>query len=60
MLDLTPFGFTPTESSIYETLLDLGPSSGYAVATSHLSQAAQSHSIRICDGIILTLTDASC
>jgi sugar-specific transcriptional regulator TrmB len=32
MLDLTPFGFTPTESSTYRALLDLGPSTGYAVA----------------------------
>lgn len=31
-LDLTPFGFTPTESSVYGTLLELGPSTGYAVA----------------------------
>lgn len=32
MLDLTPFGFTPTESLVYATLLRLGPSTGYAVA----------------------------
>jgi sugar-specific transcriptional regulator TrmB len=32
MLDLTPFGFTPTESASYQALLELGPSSGYAVA----------------------------
>lgn len=31
-LDLTPFGFTPTESLVYATLLRLGPSTGYAVA----------------------------
>lgn len=31
-LDLTPFGFTPTESLVYGTLLRLGPSTGYAVA----------------------------
>jgi sugar-specific transcriptional regulator TrmB len=30
--DLTPFGFTPTESVVYSTLLRLGPSTGYAVA----------------------------
>ena len=30
-LDLTPFGFTPTESLVYATLLRLGPSTGYAV-----------------------------
>lgn len=31
-IDLTPFGFTPTESLAYEALLALGPASGYAVA----------------------------
>jgi hypothetical protein len=30
--DLAPFGFTPTESDAYLCLLDLGPSSGPAVA----------------------------
>lgn len=30
--DLTPFGFTPTESLVYQALLKLGPSTGYAVA----------------------------
>ncbi|HEV8305557.1 MAG TPA: helix-turn-helix domain-containing protein [Gemmatimonadales bacterium] len=33
-IDLTPFGFTPTESLVYATLLQLGPSTGYAVARS--------------------------
>src|SRR5512139_375973 len=31
-LDLTPFGFTPTESHIYEVLVTKGPGTGYAVA----------------------------
>jgi sugar-specific transcriptional regulator TrmB len=31
-IDLTPFGFTPTESLIYEVLLTGGPGTGYAVA----------------------------
>ena len=31
-LDLTPFGFTPTENLAYVALLDLGPASGYALA----------------------------
>ena len=30
--DLTPFGFTPTESSAYLALLDLGQATGYQVA----------------------------
>lgn len=33
-IDLTPFGFTPTENRAYGALLDLGPSSGYALAKS--------------------------
>lgn len=33
-LDLTPFGFTPTESLVYEVLLTGGPGTGYAVARS--------------------------
>jgi sugar-specific transcriptional regulator TrmB len=31
-LDLTPFGFTPTESLVYEVLLTKGPGTGYAIA----------------------------
>lgn len=31
-IDLTPFGFTNTESRVYNALLGLGPSSGYAIA----------------------------
>jgi len=31
-VDLRPFGFTPTESLVYTTLLRLGPATGYAVA----------------------------
>jgi sugar-specific transcriptional regulator TrmB len=31
-IDLTPFGFTPTESLVYSALLRLGPSTGYGVA----------------------------
>ena len=39
-VDLTPFGFTPTESLVYTTLLRLGPSTGYAVArASRLARA---------------------
>lgn len=32
VLDLTPFGFTPTESLVYRVLLTEGPGTGYAVA----------------------------
>src|SRR3954452_14097101 len=31
-LNLTPFGFTPTESAVYEVLLTSGPGTGYAIA----------------------------
>jgi sugar-specific transcriptional regulator TrmB len=37
-IDLTPFGFTPTESAAYSALLETGPASGYAIAK-HLSIA---------------------
>ena len=33
-LDLTPFGFTPTETRVYEVLLTTGPGTGYAIARS--------------------------
>jgi sugar-specific transcriptional regulator TrmB len=33
-IDLTHFGFTPTESLIYEVLLTSGPGTGYAIARS--------------------------
>lgn len=31
-IDLTPFGFTPTESRLYEVLVTHGPGTGYALA----------------------------
>ena len=31
-IDLTPFGFTPTESRVYQVLLEGGPGTGYAIA----------------------------
>lgn len=31
-LDLTPFGFTPTESRVYEVMLRHGPGTGYTIA----------------------------
>ncbi len=33
-VDLTPFGFTPTESLVYQVLLTSGPGTGYAIARS--------------------------
>lgn len=33
-VDLTPFGFTPTESLVYEVMLTGGPGTGYAIARS--------------------------
>lgn len=33
-IDLTPFGFTPTESLVYEVLLTGGPGTGYGIARS--------------------------
>src|ERR671924_1674271 len=33
-IDLTRFGFTPTESLVYEVLLTGGPGTGYAIARS--------------------------
>jgi sugar-specific transcriptional regulator TrmB len=33
-IDLTPFGFTPTESLVYQVLLREGPGTGYAIARS--------------------------
>ena len=33
-LDLTPFGFTATESLVYEVMLSGGPGTGYAIARS--------------------------
>ncbi|MFQ5551324.1 MAG: helix-turn-helix domain-containing protein, partial [Gemmatimonadales bacterium] len=31
-LDLTPFGFTPTENAVYEALVQRGPSGGYQLS----------------------------
>ena len=39
-VDLTPFGFTPTESKVYQVLLTGGPGTGYAIAqTAGLARA---------------------
>ena len=49
-LDLTPFGYTPTETAAYQALLDLGPSSGYAVAK-HLS-IARANAYQALNGLV--------
>jgi sugar-specific transcriptional regulator TrmB len=50
MLDLTPFGFTPTESQAYGRLLELGPSSGYAVARA--LAIARANAYQALDGLV--------
>jgi sugar-specific transcriptional regulator TrmB len=50
MLDLTPFGFTPTESHAYGALLGLGPSSGYAVARA--LSIARANAYQALDGLV--------
>jgi sugar-specific transcriptional regulator TrmB len=49
-LDLTPFGFTPTESLVYATLLRLGPSTGYAVARA--SRLARANTYGALEGLV--------
>jgi hypothetical protein len=48
--DLTPFGFTPTESRVYEALLALGPSTGYAVA--HRVGCARANTYAALEGLL--------
>lgn len=50
MVDLTPFGFTPTESHAYRALLELGPSSGYAVAKA--LSIARANAYQALDGLV--------
>src|SRR5258708_28175445 len=50
MLDLTPFGFTPTESLVYSVLLRLGPSTGYAVA--HAGRLARANAYSALEGLV--------
>jgi len=49
-LDLTPFGFTPTESQVYPALLKLGPSTGYAVA--HAARVARANTYGALEGLV--------
>jgi len=49
-IDLTPFGFTPTESLVYTTLLRLGPTTGYAVALA--SRLARANAYGALEGLV--------
>ena len=49
-IDLTPFGFTPTESHVYSTLLRLGPSTGYSVA--HATRVARANAYGALEGLV--------
>src|ERR671930_2473426 len=49
-IDLTPFGFTPTESLVYVTLLRLGPSTGYAVARA--ARLARANAYSALEGLV--------
>src|ERR1700693_2719341 len=48
--DLTPFGFTPTESRLYGTLLHLGSATGYAVARA--ARLARANAYGALDGLV--------
>lgn len=49
-IDLTPFGFTATESQVYGALLRLGPSTGYAVA--HATRVARANTYGALEGLV--------
>jgi sugar-specific transcriptional regulator TrmB len=48
--DLTPFGFTPTESLVYQALLKLGPATGYAVARQ--ARLARANAYQALEGLV--------
>src|SRR4029077_6182307 len=48
-VDVTPFGFPPTESQVYGALLRLGPSTGYAVA--HATRTARANTYGALEGL---------
>ncbi len=48
--DLTPFGFTATESRVYAALLQLGPATGYAVARA--VRLARANAYGALDGLV--------
>ncbi|MDQ3137604.1 MAG: hypothetical protein M3Q93_08455 [Gemmatimonadota bacterium] len=50
-LDLTHFGFTPTESLIYEVLLTGGPGTGYAIARS--AGLARANAYSALEGLVM-------
>jgi sugar-specific transcriptional regulator TrmB len=49
-LNLTPFGFTPTESLVYEVLLTGGPGTGYAIA--RLAGLARANAYSALEGLV--------
>src|SRR3989442_459394 len=49
-VDLRPFGFTPTESLVYTALLELGPSTGYAVARA--ARLARANAYAALEGLV--------
>ena len=50
-IDLTPFGFTPTESLVYQVLLNGGPGTGYAIARS--AGLARANAYSALEGLVL-------
>ncbi len=50
-LDLTDFGYTPTESLVYEVLLKSGPGTGYAIARS--AGLARANAYSALEGLVL-------
>lgn len=50
-IDLTPFGFTPTESAVYGVLLGTGRSTGYAVARA--AGLARANAYSALEGLVL-------
>jgi sugar-specific transcriptional regulator TrmB len=49
-IDLTRFGFTPTESLVYEVLLAQGPGTGYAIARS--ARLARANAYSALEGLV--------
>lgn len=49
-LDLTPFGFTPTETRMYSTLVTFGPGTGYALAQA--AGLARANAYSALDGLV--------